>query len=171
MDNKHTSECQYKVNLPYPPVCVDGPNPVYACEILSNVGGAVSEMSDVSLYFYNSVVTKPQYRSIAECFNQVSIVEMYHLDIFADLALLLGADPRLWSGRTHKRWWTPAYKQYPREMYALIANSIEGEKAAIYKYSQQACTIRDKNIVAILNRIILDEEHHLQVFSEMYHQI
>ena len=171
MNHSRTNECQYKVDLPYPPVYVDGPNPVYACEILSNVGGAVSEMSDVSLYFYNSVVLEPQYRSIAECFQQISIIEMYHLNIFAELSLQLGADPRLWSGRTHKHWWTPAYKQYPREIRALIGNSIEGEKTAILKYSWQASTICDRNITAILNRIILDEEHHLQTFEEMYHQL
>jgi bacterioferritin len=169
--NDNTNRCQYTVDAPYPPVCVDGPNPVYACEMLSNVGGVVSEMSDVSLYFYNSVVTKPLYNSIAECFHHISIVEMHHLNIFAELALQLGTNPRLWSGRTRKRWWTPAYRQYPLEMHALIANSMEGEKLAIRKYTEQAKTIRDMNIVAILNRIILDEERHLQIFGEMYQQI
>lgn len=171
MADNNTNECNYKVDAPYPPVRVDGPNPVYACEMLSNMGDIVSEMSDITRYFYNSVVMKPHFGSIATCFHHISIVEMHHLNIFADLALLLGADPRLWCGWTCKRWWSPAFISYPHEICAQIAGSIEAEKAAIRKYTGQANTICDMNIVAILNRIIRDEERHLQIFSEMYRQI
>lgn len=171
MNNIHANTCPYKINKPYPPVCVERPNLAYASEMLSNMGGSVSEMNDVSLYFYNAVITDSKYSSIAKCFHNISIVEMHHLNIFAELALQLGEDPRLWSGEVHKRWWTPAFNIYPREIRALIANSIEHEKSAIRKYSEQASNIEDKNIVAILNRIILDEEHHIQIFNEMYQHI
>ncbi len=171
MDNNSTNKCQYKVNAPYPPVCVDGPNFAYACEMLSNMGDTVSEMSDVSRYFYISIVAKKQFSSIATCFHHISIVEMHHLNIFAELALLLGADPRLWCGRKRKRWWSPSFIGYPREIRALITESIKAEKAAIRKYSKQATNIFDVNIVAILNRIILDEESHLKTFSEMCQQM
>ena len=171
MSTDKTNECNYRVNAPYPPVQVDGPNPAYACEMLSNMADVVSEMSDVTRYFYISVVTKPHYSWISTCFNQISIVEMYHLDIFADLALLFGADPRLWNCGEQTRWWSPSFIGYPHELRALVAESIEAEEAAIQKYSRQANSIRDKNIVAILQRIIRDEEHHLQVFNEIYRQI
>jgi len=171
MNDNHSNECNYKVDLPYPPVRVDGPNPAYACEMLSDMAEVVSEMSDVSRYFYIAVVTKAQYSLISACFHHISIVEMHHLNMFAELARLLGADPRLWSGRARKQWWSPSFIGYPRELRALIAESIKAEKAAISKYSRQAKIIRDMNIVAILNRIILDEERHLQIFSEMYRQV
>lgn len=166
-----TDECYYKVNAPYPPVCVDEPNLVYANEMLSNMGAVVSEMSDVTRYFYIAVVTKPQFSSIATCFHHISIVEMHHLNIFAELALLLGTDPRLWCGRPRKHWWSPSFISYPHEICALIAESIEAEKAAIRKYTRQANTIGDSNIVTILNRIILDEKRHLQIFREMDEQL
>ena len=171
MNDHNTIECNYKVNAPYPPVRVDGPNIVYANEMLSNMGAIVSEMSDVTRYFYIAVVTKQQFSSIATCFHHISIVEMHHLNIFAELALLLGADPRLWCGQPRKRWWSPSFISYPHELCGLIAESIEAEKAAIHKYSAQANTICDKNIVAILNRIIRDEKRHIQIFREMYEQL
>lgn len=169
--NNPTNECNYKVNLPYPPVRINGPNPIYAGEMLSNMAEVVSEMSDVSRYFYISVVTQHSHKSISTCFHHISIVEMYHLNIFAELALLLGADPRLWSGRGIKRWWSPSFIGYPRELRGLIEESIRAEATAIRKYSRQANTIQDPNIVAILNRIILDEERHIQIFEEMYRQL
>ena len=164
-------ECRYRVDAPYPPVRVANPNPAYACEMLGNIGDVVSEMSDVARYFYIAVVTKPQYSGISACFHYISIVEMHHLNIFAELALLLGADPRLWSCREHAPWWSPSFIKYPHELRALIAESIRAEEAAICKYSRQANTICDANIVAILHRIIRDEERHLHIFSEMCQQL
>lgn len=128
-------------------------------------------MSDVTRYFYIAVVTEPQYSWISTCFRHISVVEMHHLNIFAKLALLLGADPRLWSCREYTHWWSPSFIGYPRDLRALIAESIKAEKAAIRKYSRQADTICDMNIVAVLHRIIRDEERHLQIFSNMYQQI
>ncbi|MDQ7095692.1 ferritin family protein [Desulfosporosinus sp. PR] len=171
MDDNQANKCNYKVNAPYPPVRVAGPNPLYACEMLGNIADVVSEMSDVTRYFYIAVVTKPHYSWISKCFHDISIVEMRHLNIFAELALLLGADPRLWSCRDYNRWWSPSFIGYPPELGALIAESIKAEEAAISKYSRQANTICDLNIVAILHRIIRDEEHHLQIFNKMYGRI
>lgn len=171
MNNNNTIDCIYRANAPYPPIRVDAPNQIYANEMLSNIGDVVSEMSDVCRYFYNSIVLREQFNSFAACFHHISIVEMYHLDMFAELALLLGADPRLWSGQTQKRYWSPEYISYPRDIRTLIADSIEAEEAAIYKYTQQANTISDINIVLVLERIILDEEHHVKVFNEMYNNL
>jgi len=163
------ASCENKVNLPYPAVQAGEVNLRYARAMLSNVGGRNSEMNAVSLYFYNSLVTKKEYESFATCFHSISIVEMHHLDIFGELALQLGADPRLW-GRASSRYiyWSPGYNQYPREIKALLRNAIDGEQAAIRKYSEQAQTIQNANIVENLKRIILDEQHHIEIFESMY---
>lgn len=163
---------QYQADLPYPKIRAAGRNPEYARMILSNIGSGNSEMTAVSLYFYNSVVLESDYREFADYFHEISIVEMRHLDIFAALALQLGADPRLWSVQNGRRiYWTPSHNRYPREIKALLHNSMEGEKAAIRKYTKQAEIIRDANIEANLQRIILDEEHHLEIFQYMLEQI
>lgn len=161
-------DCSAAVNLPYPAIKPESKNYRYALEMLSNVGGSNSEMTAVSLYFYNSVILDPTYALFAKCFHDISIVEMHHMDMFADLAFKMGADPRLWSKCNNKMvYWTPGYNQYPREIRSLIVNSIKGEEAAIQKYKCQAEFIRDDNIVKILNRIILDEERHIEIFCNM----
>ena len=53
----------------------------------------------------------------------------------------------------------------------LLENSIQGELAAIQKYTRQAETIRDTNIKDNLNRIILDEQHHIELFQSMLREI
>ena len=157
-----------KIELPYPPIQADSHNPEYAYAMLSNIGSSNSEMSAVSLYFYNSVILNPDYADFAQCFHQVSLVEMHHLEIFSTLAYQMGLDPRLWYAKNQREcYWTPAYNDYPRRIREVIENSIKGEEAAVEKYRKQADTICDAGIVEILNRIILDEEHHIQIFHTM----
>lgn len=162
---------RYADARPYPPVQVSGPNPAYARAMLSNMGSGNSEMSAVSLYFYNSLVTGSSFEEVSQCFRQISMVEMHHLEIFGKLALQLGADPRLWSWQNRRRvYWSPGYNQYPRELKALLTNAIAGEKAAIQKYRCQAESIQDPGIVANLQRILLDEERHVELMTGLMEQ-
>ena len=162
----------YSDHTPYPPVKVDGKNPQYAAAILSNIGSCNSEMTAVSLYFYNSLVTREYYHDVAECFHRISIVEMRHLDIFGELALKLGTDPRLWSynkGRMY--YWCPGCNQYPTQIHALLTNALEGEIQAIRKYHAQSEWIEDGHIRSILNRIIADEELHVKIFRSLLSEL
>lgn len=158
-------------SAPYPPVQVCGANPMYARAMLANIGSCNSEMSAVSLYFYNSIITKPIQQDVSECFHKISIVEMHHLEIFGQLAKLLGADPRLWY-RAGRRavYWSPACNKYPQELPLLLKNSIQGETQAIEQYRRQLNWIEDENITAVLSRIILDEEHHIAIFRALYQE-
>ncbi len=170
--NRHTGGCDAVLNLPYPPIRTQSRRPEYARAMLSNIGSDNSEMGAVSLYFYNSVILKPEHEAFAQCFHQISMVEMHHLDIFATLAFQMGMDPRLWCMRDRGRcYWTPAYNRYPREIRALIVNALRGEQSTIRKYTRQAEVIRDPDIVEILNRIILDERHHVELFRTMLDQL
>ncbi len=153
---------------PYPPVQVCGLNAEYAEQMLSNIGSCNSEISAVSLYFYNSVVLKEHHGDIGKIFHKISMVEMRHLDIFATLAHQLGANPRLWSYKGRNlSYWTPGCNQYPCKLLPLLQNALQSENKAIMKYREQADCIQDPYIVALLDRIILDEQHHVEIFHEL----
>lgn len=158
MDNKHSAH-------PYPPIQVAGRDAKYAQAMLSNMGGINSEMSAVSSYFYNSIVTGWNER-VAKIFRQISVVEMHHLEIFGKLALALGADPRLWECQgSNMVYWSPGYNSHPTELPAILKNALRAEQAAIRKYEYQARTIGDKNIVENLQRILIDEREHVEIFN------
>ena len=171
MDPKQI-ECDVRLDLPYPPIRTECRRMDYACAMLGNVGGCNSEMTAVGLYFYNSVMLGQEHGDLAQCYHKISVVEMHHLDIFASLARQMGLDPRLWEVKNQRTfYWSPTYIQYPRGLREIIDISIQGEAAAIQKYTRQAETIQDENIVEILNRIILDERHHLELFHTMLDHI
>lgn len=157
----------YHSALPYPPVKAQTKNPAYAQAMLSNVGGSNSEMSAVSLYFYNHLVT-PEWQDVADAFMHISVVEMHHLEIFGTLARQLGLDPRLWERRDQRMiYWTPGYNSYPQDLLPLLQNALKGEKMAIAKYQSQAEEIQDANIVENLRRILLDEQMHVEIFEAL----
>ncbi len=105
---------QYASPAPYPPVQVCGQNPIYARQMLGNIGSANSEMSAVSLYLYNTLVTECAYEEVSNCFYHINMVEMHHLKLYGELALRLGADPRLWSWQNRQRvYWTPDITSIP----------------------------------------------------------
>lgn len=63
--------------------------------------------------------------------------------------------------------WAPGYNQYPVHFPEMMRGVIAGENAAIKKYQYQASYIKDPNITALLERIILDEQLHVQIFEKM----
>lgn len=150
---------------PWPPIEIISQNKAYAAAMLSNIGDCNSEISAISLYIYNSMITRNFFFDIAECFHKISIVEMHHLNTFGELSIMLGADPRLWSYQSGRlRYWTPACNRYPTRIGPLVANALESELEAIRKYQFQAQWIDDCRIKAILNRIIADELCHVKIF-------
>lgn len=163
---------QFSDPSPYPPIRVWGPDSRYAKAMLSNIGSSNSETSAVSLYFYNSVIARGSFDHAAHCFQQIALVEIRHLDAFAQLAFQLGADPRLWSySRKNMSYWSPGCIQYPGQIIRLLDYAIRGENEAIAKYRQQAAWIKDPNVVDVINRIVLDEEHHLRILHQLYQDI
>ena len=152
---------------PYPPLEVEGPNPQYARLLGIDMAGGRGEMTSITQYLYHSW-TLPDFDNAAPTLRQIAQVEMHHLDIFATLAHQMGLDPRLWCTRNRtKCYWTPAYNSYPRRVREVVEHSIRGEEAAIKKYSRQADEICDEDIVKILERILLDERRHIEIFHAM----
>ena len=164
---------RYFVDKPYPSVDGLDVNVTYGQIILSNIGSVVSEMSAVSLYFYDHVILEEVWPELSKAMHDISIVEMHHLEIFADMCYRLGVDPRLWSCQNDfLEYWSPGYNVYPRQIPSLLENAIIQEEKAIETYQQQAQCIPEPIIQAALNRIILDEKLHVEIFQyflQQYH--
>lgn len=172
---------EFSAQAPYPAIQVEGKNRHYAHAMLSNIGSRHSEISTIALYVYNSTITKEDAEEISFCFHKISVVEMHHLSIFAQLAHLLGADPRLWSmERQPKRlnlwnsypckmqYWNAGYNPYTTQLPQMLKNAIAGERKAIEIYQRQCGWIKDENIQSNLKRIIEDEEIHVKLLCQIY---
>lgn len=159
----------YAEDLPYPPIRIQEKNLMYANAMLANMASANSELSTITAYVYNSMVTEPHFKKCSQYFHGISIVEMRHLHIFGQLAMELGASPRFWSRyRNRMVYWNAGCNTYSLKLNELIKNAIRGENAAIDQYYQQTRWIKDPCIVEILKRIIMDEEKHVALLNQLY---
>ncbi len=152
---------------PYPAAAVSEKNNLYGRMMLDNMGGQNSEMSAVSMYVYSNILLKDQ-EYLARIFRKISIVEMGHLELFAQLARLLGQDPRLWTHRGGRMvYWSPGYNRYGTDPGFLLQTALVSEQSAIEKYEEQCRRIDDPCILSCLRRIIADEEIHVKIFQSL----
>lgn len=157
---------EYKLNTPYPSLKELDINQYYGQIMLSNLGGIHSEMSAVSLYIYNYVVLSKEWPELSHAMMAISIVEMHHLDIFAQMCFHLGVDPRLWDCQNeYLEYWSPGYNIYPRQIHTMLENAIIQEQETISIYEQQILCIDEPIIQNMLRRIIEDEKLHIEILQ------
>lgn len=160
---------KYSIDLPYPPIKVKGENPRYASLILLNYSSSTSELSAVTQYVYHEIALKYKYEEVSETIQGIAEVEMHHLQMLGELLVKLGQDPGYWICK-HKKlsYWTPEFLSFNTDLKKALMIDITDEKEAISQYKRTAKQIDDPYIVDIIDRIILDEEYHIKLLTELY---
>lgn len=169
------NECDFREvkpimsELPYPPIQVREKNQYYANLLSFDYCGSVSELSAITQYINSENRLSNQKCPMAKTILGIAISEMIHLQKLGELIFLLGGTV----GFTVKqrdgkeKMWTPeclALSEEPRKMILL---NIESERAAIRQYRMHMRRINDRNINAVLARIIKDEEYHIMTLQSL----
>lgn len=162
--NEHMSNCELPV--PYPSVQTAGKNLYYASLLTNDYAGVVSEMSAVTGYMYQHFITSNA--KIAHMLKCISIVEMRHLSFIGELITAFGGNPRIavQSG-CKSTYWNAQYISYETNPKCYLKENIANERAAIANYNIRMNQISDSFAKALLERIILDEENHIRLFSAL----
>ncbi len=159
----------YRVDLPYPAVAAQKVNDAYAKIISDAYAGKGSETTSIVQYVSHRYFTQ-DYPEIFTAYKYIAFVEMTHFELLGDLIKNLGSNPKLYSYESGC-YWNGQYAAYKWEMKSILETDIEGEKAAISHYNRIIRWIPDKNIQALMRRIILDEERHIEILTGLYNQI
>jgi len=157
-----------KVDKPYPEIKVEGENLYYADILLNDYTGIVSETSAVFLYSYEHIYKFKENIEFSEVMEQISIVEMHHLEILGKLITLLGGNPIFKVKENYNNYltyWSSSFIDYENNIIDMLKTNIKGEEQAIKNYKCHASIINDKYIKGILYRIIEDEEKHIECFK------
>ncbi len=163
-----------KLDIPYPEVKVEKENLEYA-EILSeDYAGLKSETTAIFLYSYQNFEKFKENKEFAKIIEEISVVEMRHLEMLGKTIKLLGKNPTFETCETLCRncvMWNAGTLKYQNNLKDMLKQDIEGEKNAITTYKLHRDIIDDKYIKEMLSRIILDEEKHLEIFETLYKSI
>ncbi len=159
--------------LPYPPVRVREKNVGYANLLSADYCGAVSEMSAIMQYVNQENRLSCERCPIIKVILGISMAEMIHLQKLGELIYLLGGTidftTKQRDGR--QRLWTPEYLTLPQNVRKMLLVDIESEKAAIQQYRMHIKMMDDKDVNAVLARIIKDEEYHIMVLQALLEKL
>lgn len=161
-------ENKYKSNLPYPEVKVLGPNQCYALLLKEDYVGLVSEMTAINQYLYHHFEISFFNEEIAKALEEIAIVEMKHLEILAKLIILLGEKPIYYSQNS---FWNGSYVFYGDNMLMQLQSDLDSELKAIEIYNKHIGMIGDPFIKKILERIVIDEKIHVNLFIDMINSL
>ena len=151
----------YLDSEPYPTVD-KGSDPNTVRMLKEDYAGAVSEMTAVSQYIYQNIVSTDN-ESFANAILQIGIVEMSHLDMLGDAILALGGNPTFGNGSV---FWQGKLVNYTKTLPEMLRADIEAETQAIATYERHAANTTNASVRALLRRIIQDEQLHLRFFRE-----
>lgn len=148
-------------------------NPHYAMLVKQLYSGRVSETTAVTQYFYASCQMRCSNKAIYEALKYISVVEMEHMDMLAQMILCMGGDPTytcMARGRG-EMWWNGSFVDYSKQPAQILLESIRSEEQAIAAYESTIAKIKCPAAVHVLQRIVLDEKRHLCVFKELYREL
>ena len=165
-------ECDVSVKKPYPPLMVSGENQRYAGILMRLYAGRCSELTTVDQYIYQNIVLGDKKRDIASVIECIAIVEMRHFKMLGELIRLLGVNPKIMapSGNRRGSYWSGEYVSYQKDLNSvslcdILQTDLESEKYAIKDYTNAIAQIEDIYIQDVLERIIVDEKHHVEIFE------
>lgn len=140
-------------------------NVQYANLLCNSFGGEAGELTAVTQYIYEHIELK-KYEEFSKILLSIAIEEMHHLDLIGDLIKKLGKTPRF-MGSDQCLWNAQNVKYRFNNIYDMLNYNIKSEKRAIREYEEAIKCIKNKSIKELLERIIIDEQTHLEIFNRL----
>ncbi|HRR89672.1 MAG TPA: ferritin-like domain-containing protein, partial [Eubacteriales bacterium] len=90
--------------------------------------------------------------------------EMEHHEQLGKTIFKLGGYPVL-GGANYP--WSGSFVNYAGDLRKILEINIRGEELAIYNYEKTILRLTNHQVIKLLERIILDEELHIKIFSDL----
>lgn len=163
-----------KLDIPYPEINVEEKNPYYADLLSQDYAGKISEITASLLYSYQHFVKFQENKEFSDIIEEISIVEMKHMEILGKTIKLLGKEPIYKTCEAMRGdcvMWDAKNINYDTNLKEMLRIDIASENATIKNYEEHKKIIEDKYIKEILSRIIIDEKRHLEIFQMLYEKL
>ncbi len=152
---------KYSSELPYPQIQVTQ-NLSQAKLLMPLYAGVSSELTAVLTYCFQSYIST-KHPDIAHAIECIAKVEMLHHKLLGKTIYALGGYP-IMGARTY---WSGNYANYTLPVKKFLEDDILAEKNTISNYEQTILNIENESVKTLLERIILDEEIHIEVLKSL----
>lgn len=126
-----------------------------------------NKLCSVNEYITQSIILAPDYPHLADIMDCIAVSESKHFKLLGKLLFLSGGkwDVRTLTGSC-RRMHRASFTSLPDPL-AMINESIERERAFISDTKLVLSQIHNSIMADLLKRILLDEEHHIGILSEI----
>lgn len=154
-----------KSKQPYPEIkdAIKCPKTV---SILKNLmSGQDSELAAVLQYFYQSSLSKDMEKEISDILEEISIVEMMHMEMLSHAIVDFGGEPRYENGMGQT--FCANSVNYTAQLRKMLDANILGEEKAIENYKRAIEKVDNQSLKDLFARIIEDEKLHIKIFNHI----
>ena len=100
----------------------------------------------------------------------IAVAEMKHIDILGTAMLKLGVSPKFVQCPNTKEYYNTSAVSQSTTPQKMLMDDIQGEMNAIADYQKMLFVLKNEQVEAIIQRIILDEQLHLETLKKMLEQ-
>lgn len=160
------------VDKPYPEIMKYNENLILAKIIHESYAGVVSELTATNNYSYQFISLNHEFKELRKALEVIAITEMKHLTILGTIIKNLGGNPKFVfkNELNNTIYWDSSIVYYCDDIPSLLKHNINNEKEAIKYYNYIIDNTDNDNIKAIIERIILDEKNHINIFNSFLKQ-
>jgi len=159
------SNIQVKVKMPYPTIEITNVNNVQLKVLHDLIAGDGGELDAIFQYFYISSITRTTDEEIADIFEEMSLVEIQHLDMLMEAIIKSKGVPSYTDSRN--RCFFANRVNYSQDLHSLIDYCLKEEQNSINNYNLAIEMVEDKSLKQLFLRIIEDEKKHLEVLKSL----
>lgn len=103
----------------------------------------------------------------ADILMSIAVAEMHHVDILGSAMLKLGVPPKYVQCPNTNNYFNTSTVSQSTTPQKMIMDDIQGEMTAIADYQKMLFVLKNEQVEAIIQRIILDEQLHLETLKMM----
>ena len=158
-------DIKVRLDSDYPQIvnAVDDPKVVAILkDLLSSRQG---EIAGILQYFYQSRIANSTDEDVARLLEEVSIVEMGHMELLMNAIVMFGGTPIYNNSRG--QYFNASYINYSIKLKDMLDNNIVAEQSAIQDYTNAQRLVSNQSLKDLFARIIEDEQIHLQTFKKL----
>ena len=125
------------------------------------------ELTATLQYVYHHFYFDEIEKTDAEILMAIAKAEMIHIDILGTAMLKLGVSPKYVQVPCTNNFFNTSTVSQSTTPQKMLMDDIQGEMNAIADYEKMLFILKNEQVEAIIQRIILDEQLHLEKLKEM----
>lgn len=154
------------VDLPYPKI--DKVQDLHSANVISLAYATLQgELTATLQYVFQHFQFEEIDPEDADVMMGISLAEMHHFDLLGQSILTLGGQPTMVQYPNSKVWYNTSAVSQATKPQKMLMDDIVGEMGAIECYQKMLQVLKNEQVSALIERIILDEQLHLQILKKL----